>query len=436
MTNHIQSVRGMRDILMDESPYWIDIENKLKEIAYSYGYQQVRLPLLESTDLFKRSIGESTDIVEKEMYTFEDRNGDRLTMRPEGTASCIRAGIQHGFLYNQIQRVWYQGPMFRHERPQKGRYRQFEQFGMEAFGMQGIHIEAELLIASWRLWQQLGLSEFLVLSINDIGNLKERQHYKEVLVQYFEKHIDALDEDSKRRLVSNPLRILDSKVPDMQKLIEQSPKIQDYLAKETQDNFQQLLAILDQLKIPYRVKPTLVRGLDYYNNLVFEWETEVLGAQGTVCAGGRYDGLVEWLGGNATPAVGFAIGLDRVVMLLQTLQPKHFTGPDLMVMTLDDVARQKALEITEFIRSRFPKLNIWLNCGTKDLKKQLKIADRMKASYALILGPEEYKNNNIIFKSLQNNSGQRLCHITFDNIAQSNELFDQLENIINPNKGV
>jgi histidyl-tRNA synthetase len=306
----------MNDILPEASSAWQHLESVLREVVHAYGYSEMRLPLLEKTELFKRSIGEVTDIVEKEMYTFEDRNGDSLTLRPEGTAGCVRACMEHGLLHNQVQRFWYGGPMFRHERPQKGRYRQFHQIGVESFGMAGPDIDAEMIFMTTRMWQRLGL-EHVVLQINSLGTPAARSSYRTALVEYLGGRFDELDEDSKRRLESNPLRILDSKNPALQAVVDEAPLLPDYLDEESRQHFAGLLALLDAAEIAYEVNPRLVRGLDYYSRTVFEWVTDQLGAQGTICAGGRYDGLVEYLGGRPTPAFGFAIGMERLLALLQ-----------------------------------------------------------------------------------------------------------------------
>ena len=315
----IQAIRGMNDILPEQTPVWQFVEDTVRKVLSQYGYQEIRMPVVEQTDLFKRSIGEVTDIVEKEMYTFEDRNGDSLTLRPEGTAGCVRAAEEHGLLFNQTRRLWYTGPMFRHERPQKGRYRQFHQIGVECFGMTGPDIDAELLVLTARLWRALGLSEHTRLEINSIGTSAARREYREALVAYLSDYRDQLDEDSQRRLGSNPLRILDSKNPVTQKLLVDAPRLDDYLDDESRDHFRQLRSLLDAAGIEYTVNPKLVRGLDYYGKTVFECITDSLGSQGTICAGGRYDGLVEQLGGKPTVAVGFAMGLERLILLLETL---------------------------------------------------------------------------------------------------------------------
>jgi histidyl-tRNA synthetase len=320
MADRIQAIRGMNDILPEQTALWRQIETTFSTCLSQYGYQEIRFPLVESTQLFKRTIGEVTDIVEKEMYTFSDLNGDSLTLRPEGTAGCVRACLEHGLLYNQHQKLWYMGPMFRHERPQKGRYRQFTQFGVEAFGMSSCPAELELIAICYRLWNKLGLADSIKLQINTLGTLEERQHYKSSLIEYFKTHVDLLDEDSHRRLERNPLRLLDSKNPDLAPLIAKAPKLMDALGDDSRSHFDSFCQGLNDLNIPYEINPVLVRGLDYYGHTVFEWVTDKLGSQATVCAGGRYDILVEQLGGSPTPAAGFALGIERIILLMETLQ--------------------------------------------------------------------------------------------------------------------
>jgi len=320
MATKIQAIRGMNDILPAQSPVWQYLEGTVKDLLASYGYDEIRMPIVEQTALFKRSIGEVTDIVEKEMYTFDDRNGDSLTLRPEGTASCVRACEEHGLLYNQTQRLWYTGPMFRHERPQKGRYRQFYQIGVETFGMATADIDAEVILMTARLWQQLGLTDAVTLQLNTLGSNEARANYRDALVAYLSERKDQLDEDSQRRLETNPLRVLDSKDQNTQALLADAPQLHDYLDDESREHFALLRSILDAAGVKYEINQRLVRGLDYYCKTVFEWVTDKLGSQGTVCAGGRYDGLVEQLGGKPTPAVGFAMGVERLILLLETLE--------------------------------------------------------------------------------------------------------------------
>jgi len=394
----------MNDITPQDSEVWRALENRLIGTIGSYGYEEIRFPVVEKTELFSRSIGEVTDIVEKEMYTFEDRNGDSLTLRPEGTACCVRACIENSMLQNQTQRLWYTGPMFRHERPQKGRYRQFHQIGVEAFGMTGPDIDAELILLTARMWKNIGL-ENLELQINSLGSSESRAHYRDILVEYLSRHEASLDEDSRRRLTTNPLRILDSKNPDLQSIISQAPKLQDHLDEESQQHFAGLRAILDQMGIKYRVNPQLVRGLDYYNKTVFEWVTTELGAQGTVCAGGRYDGLVEQLGGKSTPAAGFALGIERLVELVKnsliTSNEKH-----IYFIVSDDKLVGRVVEISEKLRDELPMLNSIVHCGGGSFKSQFKRADKSKAVLALIIGEEEFRNNTVSIKFLREDRPQ------------------------------
>ncbi len=396
----------MNDILPGETGVWQQVEARVRGLLTAYGYSEIRMPVLEKTELFKRSIGEVTDIVEKEMYSFEDRNGDSLTLRPEGTASCVRACVEHGLLHNQLQRLWYLGPMFRHERPQKGRYRQFHQIGVEAFGMQGPDIDAELILLTARLWRELGLSD-VHLEINSLGTSAARATYRDILVAYFSAHLEQLDEDSRRRLNSNPLRILDSKTPEMQALIEAAPKLADHLDQASREHFAGLRAILDAAGVAYRINPRLVRGLDYYSQTVFEWVTDRLGAQGTVCAGGRYDGLVEYLGGRATPAVGFAMGLERLIALLVDLgvQPDVEAAHAYLVL-VGETAQQQGTVLGERLRDAVPGLRLQVNCGGGSVKSQFKRADRSGAEWALILGDEEVSNGRLGIKVLRGEPSQ------------------------------
>ncbi len=378
----------MHDILPEQIPLWQFLEQRVRDTLARYGYHEMRTPIVEMTELFKRSIGEVTDIVEKEMYTFTDRNGDSLTLRPEGTASCVRAGIQNGLLVNQTQRLWYQGPMFRHERPQKGRYRQFHQIGVEAFGMSGPDIDIEIVLITARIWRELGL-DGLELQINTLGTADERRAYRERLVEYLRGHESALDEDSRRRLASNPLRILDSKNPAMAGIIAEAPSLLDHLGDESRAHFERLRAGLDAAGVSHVVNPRLVRGLDYYARTVFEWVTDRLGAQGTVCAGGRYDGLVEQLGGRPTPAIGFAMGVERLIALLEEQPPALRGATDVYLVTMGDAAAARALLLAEELRERLPGLRLLMHCGGGGFKSQFKKADRSGAEYALILGDDE-----------------------------------------------
>ena len=369
------------------------------------------MPIVEFTELFKRSIGEVTDIVEKEMYTFEDRNGDSLTLRPEGTASCVRAVLEHGISGGgQVQKLWYVGPMFRHERPQKGRYRQFHQIGVEVFNLPGPDIDAELIVLTWRLWGLLGLREAVTLELNSLGSSEARARYREALVEYLSARFEQLDEDSQRRLSSNPLRILDSKSPDTQALLVDAPKLADYLDEESRLHFEGLKARLDAAGVPYVINSKLVRGLDYYGKTVFEWVTDQLGAQGTVCAGGRYDGLVEQLGGKPTPAVGFAMGVERLVLLLETLDkvPAELSRQvDLYFCAFGEAAELAALALAERLRDALPGVRLAVNAGAGSFKSQLKKADKSGALYALVLGEDELAGRIVGLKPLRADGEQQ-----------------------------
>ena len=417
MAKSIQAIRGMNDILPEQTPAWQYVENTFRQLMQSYGYQEIRMPIVESTALFKRSIGEVTDIVEKEMYTFEDRNGDSLTLRPEGTACCVRASMQHGLLHNQTQRLWYTGPMFRHERPQKGRYRQFHQFGVETFGLSGPDIDAELILMSNRLWHLLGMSDDVTLELNSLGSSEARQNYREVLVKYFEAHESSLDEDSLRRLKSNPLRILDSKNPEMQKLNEDAPKLIDHLDDESKQEFETLCQVLETAGVNYKINPRLVRGLDYYSKTVFEWVTDKLGAQGTVCAGGRFDGLVEQLGGKATPAMGFALGLERLIELIELpLDVQRKNNLDAYLVLMGDKAIAKGMVLAEKWRNEVPSLKLQVNCGGGSVKSQMKKADKSGANFAFILGDDELEKNVVTLKYLREKKEQQTIELI--NIAK------------------
>jgi histidyl-tRNA synthetase len=396
----------MHDVLPDDSHRWQAFEAIIRQLMASYGYREIRMPLVESTDLFCRSIGEVTDIVEKEMYTFEDRNGDKLTLRPEGTASCVRAGIQHGLLHNQVQRLWYNGPMFRHERPQKGRYRQFHQFGVEVFGIDTPDIDAEQILISARLWQQLGLKG-VRLELNTLGSSQAREQYKQVLVDYLNQHYDQLDEDSLRRLNTNPLRILDSKNPAMKQMLDNAPSLMDHLDEESIQQFDKLKAYLDAAGIEYSINTRLVRGLDYYCKTVFEWVTDELGAQGTICAGGRYDGLVEQLGGKSTPAIGFAIGMERILALLESQQQQLPETIDIYLVLVGEASEIRGVQLAESIREQFPTLKMITHCGGGSIKSQMKKADKSGAEIALILAEEELKQEQVTVKYLREKKDQR-----------------------------
>ncbi|MDR5875489.1 histidine--tRNA ligase [Halomonas sp. CUBES01] len=406
----IQAIRGMNDLLPSDSPRWQFFEGKVRQLMQRYGFAEIRMPIVEQTALFARSIGEVTDIVEKEMYTFEDRNGDSLTLRPEGTASCVRAAMEHGLLYNQTQRLWYQGPMFRHERPQKGRYRQFHQVGVEAYGFDGPDIDAEVILLSARLWRELGLLEHVTLELNSLGSSEARAAYRDKLIAYFEQHRDVLDEDSLRRLTSNPLRILDSKNPAMAEMLDAAPRLLDNLDDASRAHFEQLKALLDAAGIPFVVNPRLVRGLDYYSRTVFEWTTTALGSQGTVCAGGRYDGLVEQLGGKPTPAVGFAMGIERLILLLETLDlvpDEALGGSDVYLLAMDDSATAAAMALAEQLRSELPWLRLQLHCGGGSFKSRMKKADKSGAAFALLLGEDEVAERAVTLKALRDDQAQQ-----------------------------
>lgn len=408
MTNNIQAIRGMHDILPDQSPLWRYAEQIIGDVLGSYGYSEIRLPIVEKTELFKRSIGEVTDIVEKEMYTFDDRNGDSLTLRPEGTAGCLRASLEHGLLHNQVHRLWYYGPMFRHERPQKGRYRQFYQLGVEAYGMAGPDIDAELILLSARFWQRLGIAGKVELQINSLGTIDERLHYREKLVDYFGAHLDQLDEDSRRRLHTNPLRILDSKNEAMRSLIADAPELFDYLGPESRAHFEALTQTLQALGVDYVHNTRLVRGLDYYSKTVFEWVTTELGAQGTICAGGRYDGLIEQLGGRANHAIGFAMGMERILALMETL-PALPVQPsvDVYMIRVGEKAERLGIEWAERFRDRLPNVKLQVNCGGGSFKSQFKKADKCGAEFALILGDDEAERGELGVKALRRDQAQQ-----------------------------
>ncbi len=397
----------MHDILPGQTALWQHVEARLRNLLAAYGYLEIRLPIVEKTELFRRSLGEVTDIVEKEMYTFDDRNGDSLTLRPEGTAGCLRACIEHGLLHNQVHRLWYLGPMFRHERPQKGRYRQFYQVGVETYGMPGPDIDAEIILLGRRLWRIFGIESKLELQINSLGTPEDRNRYRGQLVQYFISRRTELDEDSLRRLASNPLRILDSKNPAMRDVIADSPVLTDFLDGPSLDHFTQLRALLDALDVGYRVNPRLVRGLDYYGKTVFEWVTRELGAQGTVCAGGRYDLLVEQLGAKSNFAVGFALGMERLLELL-TAQNLTATDPpvDVYLIHSGGEASVTVFKIAEQLRDSLPQLRLVVHCGAGGFKSQFKRADRCVAGYALVLGDEELTRGNIAVKSLRHDEPQ------------------------------
>jgi histidyl-tRNA synthetase len=405
----LQSIRGMNDLLPEQSATWQYLERTVAEVLGRYSYREIRFPILEQTELFKRAVGEVTDIVEKEMYSFEDRNGDSLSLRPEGTAGCVRACTENGLLHNQTQRLWYTGPMFRHERPQKGRLRQFHQIGVEAFGLNGPDIDSELLLLTARLWKTLKINHAVTLQINSLGTSADRAQYRAALVEYLSARQDSLDEDSQRRLLSNPMRILDSKNQDTQALLNDAPKLADFIDQESRDHFQQLCAVLDAAKISYEINPRLVRGLDYYSKTVFEWVTTSLGAQGTVCAGGRYDGLVEQLGGKPCPGVGFAMGVERLVLLLDELGvvPDSIgQNVDLYIVAVGNIELE-ALVLADDLRSQCPNIRIESHCGGGSFKSQIKKADKSGATVALILGEDEVASATAGVKFLREEKPQQ-----------------------------
>tara|TARA_B100001564_G_scaffold100468_1_gene82653 strand:- start:270 stop:1553 length:1284 start_codon:yes stop_codon:yes gene_type:complete len=408
-----QSLRGMYDLVPDNLSSWKFVESKIFEILSSYGYKEIRFPIVEHTDLFKRSVGESTDIVEKEMYSFEDRNGDLISLRPEGTAGCVRACIQNGLLHNQTQRLYYSGPMFRRERPQKGRQRQFFQIGVEAFGFPGPDIDLEMIFITSAIFKALGLSDVVTLNINTIGAANDRSKYINSLVEYLQKHEPDLDEDSKRRLKKNPLRILDSKNPDIQRVLSNAPLMIEQLSKNARDEFDQICSTLTKRGIKFVINPKLVRGLDYYSKIVFEWTTTELGSQDAICAGGRYDGLVEQLGGKFCEGVGFAIGLERTVLLAEKLgivPEKFFINSDVFVVC-DESVWSHGILVLEELRSKCPGLRITFNCGGGSLKSQMKKADRSGSRVALIVGDDEVLNNSVSLKYLRENKEQELVDV-------------------------
>ena len=407
MAKVIQAIRGMNDCAPTESPLWQWVEGQVKQVLASYGYSEVRMPIMESTPLFARAIGEVTDVVSKEMYTFWD-NDEQLTLRPEGTAGCVRAAIEHGWIYNNEQRLWYMGPMFRHERPQKGRYRQFHQAGVEVFGIANPEIDAELIILTARLWKALGIDQHVSLQLNSIGSLEARANYRSALVAFLENHQDLMSDEEKERLVKNPLRILDTKNQALQEVLNDAPKLLDYLDEESRTHFATLCQLLDDMGIAYEVNPKLVRGLDYYNKTVFEWVTSALGAQGTVCGGGRYDGLVEQLGGHAAPGVGFAMGLERLVLLVQEVNaavPVANTV-DVYLVYSGEGATLNAFQLAETIRSALPQVRVMTHCSGGKFQKQFKRADKVDAKLALVIGESEVVEKTVVVKDLRSSAEQ------------------------------
>lgn len=408
----IQAVRGMNDILPPETHLWQHAEQIFRKVFQGHGYQEIRFPIVEKTELFKRSIGEVTDIVEKEMYTFLDRNQETLTLRPEGTACCVRAGIEHGLFYNQIQRLWYTGSFFRHERPQKGRYRQFHQCSAEVFGLEGPDIDAELILMSASLLEKLGLKSFVKLQLNTLGTPESRGEYRKRLVHYLTEHKASLDEESVKRLHKNPLRVLDSKNPDLHSIIANAPKLLDHLDNASLNHFEKLQEYLVHTGVAFEINPCLVRGLDYYTKTVFEWVTDKLGAQGTVCAGGRYDGLVQQLGGKPIPAVGFSFGLERTILLMQQSEHNHQLECNLHAYLITDgeASFEAGLKLANYLRNKVPGLRLILHCGGGSLKNQFKKADKSGAQYAVILGEYELKTRSVSLKNLREETPQQTLY--------------------------
>ena len=412
---NIQAVRGMQDLLPAQKNISRTIEDVVREVFASYGYREIGLPQLEQTELFKRVVGENTDIVEKEMYTFDDRNGESLTLRPEGTAGCVRFAEQNGLLFNQIQRLWYSGAMFRYERPQKGRYRQFDQIGAECFGMPGPDVDAELLLMNARVWRKLGLDGDIRLELNSLGNPDARVKFKEKLARYLTAYEEDLDEDSQRRLTTNPLRILDSKSLKTQEILQGAPVLSDFMDNESKQHFEVLRGLLDDNGIDYEVNPNIVRGLDYYNKTVFEWTTKTLGSQGTVCGGGRYDGLVEQLGGKPSPGIGFAMGLDRLsLMLAEKIESSK--DADIYFVSQSNGGRGRALRLAESIRDELLGKKVVVHCGDGKFKSQMKKADASGADLALILGEDEVAAGTVGIKLLR--EGGEQSTISQDTLAQ------------------
>ncbi|MDD1610064.1 MAG: histidine--tRNA ligase [Methylococcaceae bacterium] len=407
MANNIQAIRGMHDVLPDQTPLWQYAEKIIREVLSGYGYSEIRLPIVEKTELFKRSIGEVTDIVEKEMYTFDDRNGDSLTLRPEGTAGCLRACLEHGLLHNQLHRLWYYGPMYRHERPQKGRYRQFIQLGVETYGMSGPDIDVELILLMDRLWKRLGIRDKVSLQLNSLGTIAERLVYRDSLVSYFQQHLEQLDEDSLRRLKSNPLRILDTKNPAMKDVVANAPELMAHLGEDSLQHFKAITTILDNVGIGYDINTRLVRGLDYYSKTVFEWVTTELGSQGTVCAGGRYDGLIEQLGGKPNHAVGFAMGMERLLALMETLNLPVAPAVDVYLIRVGEQAEQQGIYFAEAIRNQINGIKLQVDCAGGSFKSQFKKADKSGATVALILGDDEVARGEVSIKFLRTEQDQQ-----------------------------
>ena len=413
MAKTIQAIRGMNDCSPTETPLWQWIEGKIRMVLAGYGYAEVRMPIVESTPLFARAIGEVTDVVSKEMYTFWD-NDEQLTLRPEGTAGCVRAAIEHGWSYNNEQRLWYMGPMFRHERPQKGRYRQFHQAGVEVFGIPNPEIDAELIILTAQLWKALGIEQHVSLQLNSIGSLEARANYRSALVEFLQQYTDLLSPEEKERLIKNPLRILDTKNQVLQEVLNNAPKLLDYLDDDSCEHFAQLCSLLDEMGIRYEVNPKLVRGLDYYNKTVFEWVTSALGAQGTVCGGGRYDGLVEQLGGHPTAGIGFAMGLERLVLLVQEVNKnlQFQSAVDIYIIYHGEGSTISAFKLAEKLRENQPHLRIMLHCSGGNFKKQFKRADRVGAKLACVIGESEARSQSVVVKQLLDNGEQQIVALS------------------------
>ena len=408
----IKSVRGMNDITPHETPSWQYLEKTVIDVLSTYAFQEVRFPILEHSDLFRRSIGNVTDIIEKEMYSFDDRNGDNLSLRPEGTAGCVRACVQQGLLHNQTQRLWYKGPMFRHERPQKGRQREFHQIGVEAFGFEGPDVDAELLIMMNRIWRRLGIDRAMTLEINSLGQAADRARYRVALVDYLENFREQLDDDSERRLTTNPMRILDSKNPDTREILEGSPRLKDFIDDTSRVHFERLCGLLSAAGVTYEINDRLVRGLDYYSKTVFEWVTDKVGAQGTICAGGRFDNLIEQIGGKTGFAVGLALGMERLLLLLKSIDllPDSLgKNVDVYLVAVGKVTEQ-AFFISEQLRSEIPGLRVEQHCGAGGFRSQLKKADRSGARLALIIGEDECSKDIVGVKFLREQKEQEQVH--------------------------
>ncbi|MCW5196697.1 histidine--tRNA ligase [Buchnera aphidicola (Pemphigus obesinymphae)] len=398
-----ESIRGMHDYLPKEIMIWNHVETILKKILFSYCYNEIRLPILEYATLFNNTIGNTTDIITKEMYSFEDRNKKKITLRPEGTVSCARANIQHKLLNNKEQKLWYLGPMFRYERPQKGRYRQFYQMGVEVFGLKGPDIEMELILLTSRFWKKLGIDKYLILEINSIGSINIRHKYKKDLINFLKKNKSQLDDDSKKRLDTNPLRILDSKNPSIQILLKNGPKLYHYLDENSSIFFKKLCCFMSDIGIPYTINNNLIRGLDYYNDTVFEWKTNKLGSQNTICAGGRYDKLIEQLGGPKVPAVGFAVGMDRLILLIKEVTSLILPfSIDVYILIFDDSFKLDAIKLSEFIRNQLPALKIMTNFHEINITKQFRLANKHNSRVALLLGPKEKEKKSVLMKDLTN----------------------------------